>query len=492
MNFPESLVELERTLNSHEEWLLVEDGKSIALRRAEIDLSESRTKILFGYLSDSGFINHKLLDWKSSDEKLCLEVSRGAKEKISIVLVPRAAAAELATVSEIARIEIANRISRLARKELAGSRLVRIALDQENSRFAQITIEESKRSEIAMLADVSGKATPEIFLSTAVLWFSKLQSRKKNRVEAIWLIAPERTAKNLAKLCAVLRQGWRERLKIYSVALQEGENKESFLEIKISTEEKLWSARPKKLSARKFSRPSKTANAIIELAPEEIDLMNSAQGETLRFRGLPFARVRKIFKEEKAWYGVERRKTRLNEETREEFFALVEMLKSYRHFGTPNDRHELFRLAPESWLEAILRRDIQKLDGNLILSPLYTQFRTERDRIDLLALRSDGRLAILELKTSPDREMIFQAVDYWRKIEHQRRTGQLQKLGLFGPREIKDESTLIYLVAPALEFHRDMELMASCVSREIEMYRVTVNKNWREQLKVVERRKFGS
>ena len=58
---------------------------------------------------------------------------------------------------------------------------------------------------------------------------------------------------------------------------------------------------------------------------------------------------------------------------------------------------------------------------------IYNQFRAERDKIDLLALRKDGRLIIIELKVAPDREMIFQAADYWRKIELQRRKGNLQK-----------------------------------------------------------------
>src|SRR5205823_8456791 len=127
---------------------------------------------------------------------------------------------------------------------------------------------------------------------------------------------------------------------------------------------------------------------------------------------------------------------------------LVESLKLNRSADAPNKRHHLYRTAPEAWLESILRRNIKLLDANLILSPIYNQFRFVRDKIDLLALRRDGRLVIIELKTQPDREMVFQAADYWRKIELQRLRGMLAVANLFEGREILDKPALVYLAAP--------------------------------------------
>jgi hypothetical protein len=109
----------------------------------------------------------------------------------------------------------------------------------------------------------------------------------------------------------------------------------------------------------------------------------------------------------------------------------------------------------------------------------------------LLALRRDGRLVIIELKVSPDREMIFQAADYWLKIELQRRKGNLQKAKIFGDLEITDAPTLIYLVAPTLSFHYDFEFLSKTVSPEIEIYRFDLNENWREDLKVLRRGKLN-
>ena len=102
----------------------------------------------------------------------------------------------------------------------------------------------------------------------------------------------------------------------------------------------------------------------------------------------------------------------------------------------------------------------------MVLSPVYHQFRAERDKIDLLTLRKDGRLIIIELKVAPDREMVFQAADYWRKIELQRRKGNLQKAGIFGDLEIAEKPTISYLVAPTLSFHTDFKYLSRTISGE--------------------------
>ncbi len=97
---------------------------------------------------------------------------------------------------------------------------------------------------------------------------------------------------------------------------------------------------------------------------------------------------------------------------------------------------------------------------------------------------------MIELKVSPDREMIFQAAGYWRKIELQRKSGNLQEAKIFGDLEISDEPTLVYLVAPTLSFHRDFDFLAKTVSEEIQIYRFDLSENWRESLKIFRREKL--
>lgn len=190
---------------------------------------------------------------------------------------------------------------------------------------------------------------------------------------------------------------------------------------------------------------------------------------------------------ERAWFGTGSKRRPLERSNFDDLEKLIAEIDEFRRHGKPVPRHEFYRSSPEWWLESILKRDIQKLDSNLILSPIYNQFRSSTDKIDLLALRRDGRLVIIELKTSPDREMAFQAADYWRKIELQRRRGILAKARLFGNLEILDKPALVYLVSPALSIHRDVARFSRMLAPEIELWMFELHEEWRREIKVIAR-----
>ena len=484
-------------LESRNEWLLIwQSGKTFALQRDEIELTFERERFILGFLSEQGFQIWRVTDCHIDDEKIIFQVTRKfGKEKEKIQLVPRILASNLGVAVELARLEKANQIAHLIVSEIKCAKLIRVALNEENGRFAHI-IFELGGEQIAALADVAEHATPELFLTTAILWQARLERRKKKPVSKIWILTGKKPAKNLQNLHALLRGNYQRQIKLWKIsrspakarAVDESSLKE-MASLKITD---LWGSGKSKMLVRNPAQISQTARQIISLTPEKTDFLVNKNGDSVRFEGLPFARVRTMPNEEKAWFGVEKNKQILNETSRPEFFDLLENLETYRRFDSPNKRHELFRLAPEAWLEAILRRNIKLLDKNLILSPVYNQFRASSDRIDLLALRKDGRLVIIELKVSPDREMIFQAVDYWRKIELDRRKGNLQNAKIFGDLEILDESTIVYLVAPTLSFHRDFDFFAKTVAPEIEIYRFCLNENWRENLKVLRAEKIQS
>lgn len=328
--------------------------------------------------------------------------------------------------------------------------------------------------------------------STAILRLVKLQKRKKNPSETIWIIGEKQQAKKLQKLHALLKENWKAKILIKEISRQTAKaQNETLKDLPCLQIADLWRTKASEIKLAESVSLSETARKLIEFSPAEIDAVFSKHGETLRFNGLPFARVRKIFDDEKVRFGFEKSRRILSESNFDELLELIENLRAFRRFDAPNKRHALFETAPEAWLEANLRRNIKLLDANLILSPIYHQFRAERDKIDLLALRKDGRLVIIELKTATDREMIFQTADYWRKIELQRRAGNLQKAKLFGDAEIADAPTICYTVAPTLSFHRDFEFLASTIADEIEVHRFNLAENWRENLKVLERHEVG-
>ncbi len=487
MNHTESLAEISALLGAHNEWLLIHSsGNAFALKLGEIEISFEREKIILGFLDDKGFQVWRVADYKIEQEKLTLDLTRNfGRELERIKFVPRLSAKESGAAVELARLEKANQLARLIVAENPKSKLVRVQLNKEHGRFAHIIFENAGKNQIAVLADVSETAAPERLLTAAIFWLNKLQQRVKNPVDFVWITAEKKLYKNLRKLHALLNEGWRKSILIKEIRLDAQSQKREIGDASPIGFGNLWREKPPKISLPEDAEASRTAMEIARLAPKKIDSVFTRHGETLRFFGLPFARVRRHGDTERAWFGIGRERRILNETTRAEFFEMLENLETYRRFDSANKRHDFFNLAPEAWLEAILRRSINSLDGNLILSPIHNQFRHANDKIDLLALRTDGRLIVIELKVEPDREMIFQAIDYWRKIELQRRSGNLQRAKIFGDLEIADAPTIVYLVAPTLSFHREFAFLSKTVSTQIEIYRFDLNENWRENLKVM-------
>jgi hypothetical protein len=481
-----------RTLvDRHFEWLLVrEEGRSFPVTNAEIAIDHNGDKILLGIPDDRGFLSWRVNSFVAGEKGLEFDVAGiFGKKRERLRLVPRTSAKELSLEIEIARLKRANEIAAATIDGLENAKLVRVALAKDNGRIAHIFFKDAARQLPAVMSDVTETATPESLLAAALLWQAKLSLRKRDGVERVWIAAPAKVARNLQKLIALLKPVVRESVVVAEIREKAGETIVTKLPARVLSS--LWREKAKRIVLPENPLPSETARAVIDLAPEQVDIVYSRQGETLRFAGLPFARVRRLLGQDKGWYGVNKDRSLLTETSWERLQELMDEIADFRRHDTPNRRHEYYRSTPEAWLESLLKRNIKQLDANLILSPIYNQFRSSNDKIDLLALRRDGRLVIIELKTSPDREMVFQAADYWRKIELQRRQGKLSEANLFEGREILDKPAIIYLAAPAWSFHKDFEMFARMLSTEIELWRFELHENWRERVKVVARNNYS-
>lgn len=359
--------------------------------------------------------------------------------------------------------EKAEKIANLVRSKVLGGKVLSIQLsDKYNPHFAKILLQNFQNKRIAVVVELLDESS-ENLLTYSLLWFYELQKLKTKSAEKLWIISPK--SPKLAGLCTALRDEWQQKIRVFDMQLNE-----IFEEFSETKKAKL--SKPPKISP--------TAQRIISLAPNEIQI----QGNNLTFNGLPFVK----FSKDKTWFGIEYQRQILTHNNWNELIELVENLALYRQYNSPNKCHAFYKLLPEAWLESVLRNDVSVLDANLILSPLHNQFRASSEQIDLLALRKDGRLVIIELKVSPNREHLFQAVDYWQEIEKQRIAGHLK--GLFGSLKIVDEPSLVYLVAPHSCFHKDFDFLAKTVSDKLEIYRFDINENWRKKIKVIERRKI--
>ncbi len=484
---------------SRAEWFLIRDGSArFSLGRSEMDFSVAHNRLIFSCWAERGTEVWRVTALEIFGEKLLLEVARRAgRERARIELIPRARVAEIKEALSETRRALCERMAGLACEVSDGAKIERVALSagsrpHQPGRYARIILRVAGEP-IAVAGTVaeSDASNLDALLSSTLIWFNKVSERARAPfIKRLWLIVPENCSGEAVRRLALLRDELRRAISLYEL----DEAWQKLKPVRALELRELWSSRPEKFHRPPRHSLSESAREIVRLAPQEIDVVRARHGETLRYNGLAFARVRRVMNRERVWFGVEGSHRRLlDDESCADWQKLLDNLKTHRRADAEDHRHALYRLAPEAWLESILRRDVTRLDPGLIIAPLYAQFRTSRAQtaaarpIDLLALRSEGRLVVIELKTREDREHVFQGVDYWQRIESHRLSGEISRAKLFGEAEIADEPTAVYLVAPVLRFHSAFQTLARSIRPEIELYRFDINEDWRASVRVVRR-----
>lgn len=485
---------------AHGEWFYTRDAGNVptSLRKSEIDVHVSHGRLLFSCWTEKGTSVWRIAAWKWTGEKLLLEATRRmGVERALIELIPRASARHIAATVSAARRMAAERLAHLAGAILDGVKVERVGLSAgarlgQPGRYARILLRH-RRERIALTGSVvaAENCDADALLSAALIWFMRIAERADAPyLQKLWLVIQPKCAEPVVQRLALLRDDLRRVISLYEI----DDAWQKLTPVPSLKLVELWRETPKR-----FLRPAQTpisdwAARMLALAPDAIDVVRARHGETLRFHGLAFARVRRVLHTERAWFGLEGAHKRLLDDANwPECVKLVQELQEHRRAEAADHRHALYKAAPEAWLESLLRRDITQLDPGLIIAPLHAQFRTtqaDRSRsrpIDLLALRRDGRLVVIELKISEDREHVLQGADYWRRVEAHRRRGHLTRARLFGEAEIADEPPLVYLVAPILRFHRAFPIIAKAIDPEIEIYRFDINEDWRAGVRVMRR-----
>jgi hypothetical protein len=486
--------EIDTLLREYAEWLFVSDsvngGVAQSLRRNEIEVVVMRGRLLLSCWTEKGTRLWRVVAWNWNGQLLELELPR----RIRIQLIPRTSAKAITATIRAARQMRCERLAHLAAAEHVGSVVERMSLSRgtksgQPGRYAQVLLK-TRRERIAVVGPVvsSKPAAVDAFLSSSLLWFHR------KSVQQLWLIVSPELLKPLLYRIVLLRPGLKEIIKVFTV----DDDLTSLTEAPNFEKEDLWRKKLARFPPVTAAIPTELSLAIVAEAPEAIDIVHSRHGETLRYFGLPFARVRSLLGREKVWFGVNRATRRLlDESTSNDWHNLLNDLRQHRSASALDHRHAFYRAAPEAWLESLLRRDITRLDPGLIIAPLHAQFRTARGAklgirpIDLLALRQDGRLVVIELKVSEDREHVLQGSDYWRRVEAHRRRGHVARAKLFGSRTIRDEAPLVYLVAPTLRVHPAFQTLAQCISSDIEIYRFDINEDWRTGVRVMRRERVN-
>jgi hypothetical protein len=486
----------------------------VNLRAGDFEVRVANGALHFSCWTETGARTWRVAAWEWSGGKIVLRVERRAgAERATLELVPRASARADAEAVVAARRAACERWAAAVCAHAPGSKIESVRLSagarrSEPGRYARALLRRGRRELIAATGALVALRTHETdaMLASALAWWLRLGDggREKGKRRAsgaarLWLVASRELSQPVAERVALLREEVRGAIKLFESDMSDVTARASQSETNKLTEVETPRLESLLNGARRFryaprAEMSEAAAQLVALAPAEIDVIRARHGETVRFNGLAFARVRRVSGRERVWLGVSGAGQRilLDEGNTRELAKLLDELASHRCADAEDKRHAYFRAAPEAWLESVLRRDISRLDPGLVVAPLYVQFRTSRAGagarpVDLLALRRDGRLVVIELKVSEDAALPIQGADYWRRVEAHRLNGDLRRARLFGDLEIADEPPLVYLAAPIFRFHRGFHTLARMIDPAIEMFRFDLNEDWRAGVSVVRR-----
>jgi hypothetical protein len=508
---------IRKIISAHHDWFMSIDGRSpLGLTTDEFEFSTSGGRTLFSCWTEKGSRMWRVTDWRWTGDKLLLKAARrmGAEEA-TIELIPRASARAIVASIAAARRERCEKLAELVTQTLVcdpdsgKQRLKSVPLPKIESaklspgmrrdqpgRYAHIVLRlPHERVVVTGTVAESDVRNVDSLFSSTLLWFQRmLQAPKRPSIQRLLLVVERQILEAARQRHVLLRDPLRERIELFEI----NDGWTEVTPVKRFARKHLWRKRLTRFPPVNEPQPRERANEIVAQAPRAIDVVASRHGQTLRYHGLPFARLRRVMEQERIWFGIEgSRRRQLDGFHQQDWAKLLDDLETYRNENCRDRRHWFYRASGEAWLESLLRRNITKLDPGLIIAPLHAQFRTSHGGptgarpIDLLALRHDGRLAVIELKVTEDREHVFQGVDYWRRVEAHRRRGHISSAKLFGDREISDEAPLVYLVAPTLHFHPSFSTLAKTIAPDIEIYRFDINEDWRSGVRVVRRERVN-
>ncbi len=236
--------------------------------------------------------------------------------------------------------------------------------------------------------------------------------------------------------------------------------------------------------------PAAALRALVSQAAPFVDavVIPGAREVAFRFRGLEFARWRNG-----ALFAI--RADGRMEPSAPDAAPLrkrLEHIAAYRQAGASATSHPLYRAQGERWLESLILADPARVEPRLDPRFVYPQVpafaSSDRAVLDLLGATRDGRLVVIELKVSENIQLVVQALDYWLRVRHHQREGDFESLGYFAGLPLQQKAPLLYLVAPGFRFHPSTDIVLRYLSPELELARVGLNENWREEVRVVFRK----
>ena len=323
-------------IRAHAEWLYVSpDEVAQPLKRDELDITISHKRLMLSCWTETGTRMWHVLAWYWTGQSLVLQVSRRMRAELALIeLIPRVSAKAIAATIRTAREIRCERLAQLAGAFEPETLVERFALSRGTrpghpGRYAHILLKRrTERIAVAGPVVSSQPAAVDAFLSATLLWFRRTADRcKPPYIQQVWLIVSPELLKPILYRIALLRQSLGEMIRVFTV----DDELTTLTESECPDRDELWKKRLARFPPVAAATLTELAQAIMAEAPEAIDVVNARHGETLRYFGLPFARVRSLLGKEKVWFGINRAHRKLlDEATWIDWRNLLDDLRTHR------------------------------------------------------------------------------------------------------------------------------------------------------------------
>jgi len=494
--------EIESYLADHPHAIVVEGGETIFdFSSARYSLTPERDKCVLQIWSEERNVVRRVVGAELKNGSLRLSVVRFGQSQPARMELCAEAERRAPSTLRVMRANYQRTLHRILERTFSGWTVGKLSTsaDLERSFGPAYTrgVIHRGRSYLAVVGVGAGEAQPTVdaIVSIAVLWLEQCRERLSDRghVEGAAVFVPAGRSfvpqLRLAHLHPDAAQ-W------HLFATDDASETATRLALAdlANLETRLVQCPSREKTLARFSS---SIERIVSLAPLAEVVVVSASELSFRLHGLEFARA-DVTPEpgsfrllERITFGAAPAEFTLSDSTESFFQELVARLVQAREHRNRLD--PLYRMHGERWLESIVKRDVSVLDDRLNPACVYAQVPAfaARDRamIDLLGVTREGRLAVIELKADEDLHLPMQGLDYWARVRWHHRRGEFQKHGYFPGRELSPLDPLLIMAAPALHVHPTTDTLLRYLSPEIEWKLVGLDERWRDQLRVVFRKK---
>ena len=501
---PESLCQtLSEFLNGARAAVVVEDGAIVFdLAEAKYSISGEYHKCLLHLWSSERNVVRRVLDAEAKATAVRLLVQRMGQNRPTRLDFCRDRDQRSPAERRSARNAYEARLRRAVERSLPGWNAVRFttSMDIEHSfgpAYLRGILRQGQRAlAVVGVNDQETQSTVDGALTVGILWLEacRLAQAERRVVEGLALIVPRGMATLTRQRMAHLHPT-AAKWQLYEFDQREDALTQLDSRDRGNLATRLVHAVDGRLVRDRFAD---SITRIREILPEAEIVVLSPALISFRWHGLEFAQARvahdpRTFQSgQEIAFGVGSEERVLSAENETQFADLVRLAAAIRREDGPKN-HALWRMHPERWVESLIFANIAALDRRLRPDCVYAQVpafaAADRAMIDLLAMTQEARLAVIELKADEDIHLPLQGVDYWSRVVWHQGRGEFARFGYFAGREIASQNPLLMLVAPALHVHPTTDTILRYLSPEIEWEVLGIGERWREEIKVVFRKR---